>query len=159
MSKVIPPPVPAIKPKLESFNSFYTTLPDGTRQKPIPFPRTSFYEPLNNKKILKKFEDITEMEYTRGTKDYSNNVFDKKDNLIQICEKNFNSDHLKRCSISSTPTTPNLHSPTAFVLDPANLIYVVPNPVNSKLADVLKPMTKNYKAIANKEKHFNGNLI
>uniref|UniRef100_A0A0N5CFE2 Ovule protein n=1 Tax=Strongyloides papillosus TaxID=174720 RepID=A0A0N5CFE2_STREA len=74
----------------------------------------------------------------------------------EICNKDFNTDHIKRNSISSAPTTPNLHSPPAFVLDPANLIYLVPNPVNSKLADVLKPMTKCYRSTARKEKQFTG---
>uniref|UniRef100_A0A0K0G3V8 Uncharacterized protein n=1 Tax=Strongyloides venezuelensis TaxID=75913 RepID=A0A0K0G3V8_STRVS len=172
MSKIIPPPVPAVKPKLESFNSFYSTLPDGSRQKPIPFPRTSLCETLKRKeistnkecmkdviqklakfKIYIEFEDITELEYTRRTKDYSNNILNKKRNLIRVKEDNY-SDNGN--SISSAPTTPNLHSPPAFVLDPANLIYLVPNPVNSKLADVLKPMTKCYRSTMRKGNQFTG---
>uniref|UniRef100_A0A0K0E7W8 Uncharacterized protein n=1 Tax=Strongyloides stercoralis TaxID=6248 RepID=A0A0K0E7W8_STRER len=97
MSKIVPPPVPAIKPKLENFKFFYTIQSDDVKQKPIPFPRSSISEPLKNKEISSyknsmneviqklakfniyiEFEDITELENTIEIKDYSNNVFDKK---------------------------------------------------------------------------------
>uniref|UniRef100_A0AC35TP37 Uncharacterized protein n=1 Tax=Rhabditophanes sp. KR3021 TaxID=114890 RepID=A0AC35TP37_9BILA len=45
MSQNKPPAVPHAKPRLECFSAFYTVSFDGTRQKPIPFPRTSLPNP------------------------------------------------------------------------------------------------------------------
>uniref|UniRef100_A0AAF5CXA6 Uncharacterized protein n=1 Tax=Strongyloides stercoralis TaxID=6248 RepID=A0AAF5CXA6_STRER len=106
MSKIVPPPVPAIKPKLENFKFFYTIQSDDVKQKPIPFPRSSISEPLKNKEISSyknsmneviqklakfniyiEFEDITELENTIEIKDYSNNVFDKKSKFYYISNK------------------------------------------------------------------------
>uniref|UniRef100_A0A0N5A7E1 Uncharacterized protein n=1 Tax=Parastrongyloides trichosuri TaxID=131310 RepID=A0A0N5A7E1_PARTI len=126
MSKTVPPPVPLIKPRLESFNSFYSTLPDGSRQKPIPFPRTS--------------------QLTTGELSESNLIIKKDEGMKEIMEKlkKFHI-YIEFEDISEAEYLNKVTKAKANIKILNDNIYLVPNPVNSKLADVIKPMAKTSK--------------